>query len=82
MRILHWKEQKIVSVAGKYVNRYISLESRLVFSINFSKKMFEVDLLTMFEIRIKYISFEDNLAVDKILAPLILIQPFSPNITN
>ena len=82
MRILHRKEQKIVSVAGKYVNRYISLESRLVFSINFSKKMFEVDLLTMFEIRIKYISFEDNLAVDKILAPLILIQPFFPNITN
>ena len=79
---MHWKEQKIVSVAGKYVNRYISLESRLVFSINFSKKMFEVDLLTMFEIRIKYISFEDNLAVDKILAPLILIQLFFPNITN
>ena len=33
--------------------------------------MFEVGLFTIFEIKIEYISLEDNLSRGKILAPLI-----------
>ena len=47
--------------------------------------MLEVGLLIMFEIRIEYISLEDNLSVNKIPASLIrddCIQIFLVNITE
>ena len=59
--ILYWKERKVVSVVAKRSNKQILLQSGVVFSNNFLKKMFEVGLLTMFEIRIRYISLEENL---------------------
>ena len=72
LRMLYWEEQTIVSVAAKRGNRYILLQSRVVFSNSFSKSMFKVSLLNKFDIRIKYISLEDDLSVDKILASLIM----------
>ena len=62
---------KVVSKVAKRGNREISLQSRVVFLNNFSKQMFKVGSLRMFEIRIKYNYLEDSLSLSKILTPLI-----------
>lgn len=60
LRTLYGKERKVVSTVAKPGSRRILLQSSVVFSNNFLKYVFEVGLLTVFEIRIEYILLEDN----------------------